>query len=101
MDRDLRLKLTLGGRPAEGSYDRIRRYCGLPWSGGPPETWAYRYYDAVECDSDALTQVDVVTAAVLHPGLSRSDLAYFWDQADGLTMWLRTVPRDVCLRDAD
>ena len=42
--------LVLAGRAIPDAGDRIRRYCGLPWSGGPPETWAYRYYDAVPTD---------------------------------------------------
>jgi len=93
--------LGLAGRPVDGAWDNIRRYCGLSWSGGPPETWAYRFYDLVESDPARLTQVDVLSAAALHPGLSRSDLAYFWDQTDRLEEWLAPLPHDLVLRDAD
>jgi hypothetical protein len=60
------LALTLGGRPVHGSWDRIRRYCGIPWSGGPPETWAFPYYDALAIDPDTLEPVDVLATSALH-----------------------------------
>lgn len=93
--------LLLGGRRVEAVWDRVRRYCGLPWSGGTAETWAYRYYDSVDSDAGQLTPIDVLSAAALHPGLSRTDLAYFWDRAEPLMQWLRPLPADLPLRDAD
>ena len=35
-----------------GYYD----YVGGAWSGGPPEVWAYRYYDAIPADYDNLVK---------------------------------------------
>jgi len=94
--------IQVGGRDVPEALDRIRRYCGLMWSGGAPETWAYRYFDLVPSESpDAVTPVDVLAAAALHPGLSRTDLAFFVDRADDLSDWLRSVPVDAELRSAD
>lgn len=93
--------LVLAGRRVDDASDRVRRYCGLPWPGGKPETWAYRYYDAVETDPQTVTAVDVLTAAALHPGLSRTDLAYFHERATELAEWLAGIPTEAALRDAD
>ena len=96
------IPIRVGGRDVPDALDRIRRYCGLTWSGGSPETWAYRYFDLVPSESpDEVTPVDVLAAAALHPGLSRSDLAFFMDRADDLSGWLRSVPADAELRTAD
>lgn len=85
-------ELYLAGRPVVGVRDGVRRYCGLPWAGGAPETWAYRYFDAVETDPEHVVPVDVLAAGSLHPGLSHADLAYFVDHAALLDEWLSRVP---------
>jgi hypothetical protein len=86
---------TVAGRRLPDFLDRIRRYCGLPWSGGPPETWAWLYYDAVPTELDNnVTSVDVLCAAALHPGLTRSDLEFFRDRKADLSEWLAEVPQD-------
>jgi hypothetical protein len=96
------IPIQVGGRDVPDALDRIRRYCGLTWSGGSPETWAYRYFDLVPSDSpDEVTSVDVLAAAALHPGLSRADLGFFVDSADDLSDWLRSVPVDAELQSAD
>ena len=41
------LEIVAAGREIPDALDNIRHYCGLAWSGGPPETWAWDYYDAV------------------------------------------------------
>ncbi len=41
------LPIVAAGREIPDALDRIRRYCGLRWSGGPPETWAWPYFDTV------------------------------------------------------
>lgn len=92
--------LELAGKQVSEPWDRILRYCGLPWSGGTPETWAYRYYDSLDTDPEHVGPVDVLAAASLHPGLSRSDLGWFWDHADELDAWLGAAPDDLALRDA-
>ncbi len=93
--------LVLAGRRITNAWDRLARYCGLPWSGGPPETWAYRYYDALPSrDRDQIDALDVLASAALHPGLSRPDLAFFREEVHHLEGWLRTVP-DVPLHAAD
>jgi len=82
--------------------DRVRRYCGLEWSGGPPETWAFRYFDLVPAtDPDWIEPVDVLACAALHPGLSRDDLAYFDRSSGDFETWLAGLPIDVDLADAD
>lgn len=92
--------LVVGGRPVRRAWDNLLRYCGLPWSGEAPETWAYRYYDLVETEPDLVGPVDVLAAAALHPGLSRADLTYFSDHAERLSNWVASLPRDVRLRDS-
>jgi Family of unknown function (DUF6308) len=88
-------ELVLAGRSVGDPLDRVRRYCGLAWSGGPAETWAYRFYDAVDAgDRDTVAPEDVTVASALHPGLSRAELAWFWDHATGLKRWLAQIPRD-------
>jgi hypothetical protein len=96
------IPIQVGGRDVPDALDRIRRYCGLIWSGGSPETWAYRYFDLVPSElPDEVTPVDVLAAASLHPGLSRTELAFFVDRADDLSDWLRGVPADAELLTAD
>jgi len=95
------LTLQLAGQEIRGGWDRLCRYCGLEWSGGPAETWAYRYYDTVETDPNTLTPVDVLATAALHPGISRDDLSYFWEHQAELTDWIGRFPTDLALRDAD
>ena len=87
------LPLTAAGREIPHALDRIRRYCGLRWSGGARETWAWPYFDAVPTEhDDAVGPVDVVCAAALHPGLSRADLAFFRERAADVTAWLAPLP---------
>lgn len=95
--------LVLGGRPIEidEAWTRVFRYCGLPWDGNPPETWAFRYFDAIGSDPAVVTSQDVVCAGALHPGMSRDDLTYFWDRRDELNDWLGRVPADLRLEGAD
>jgi hypothetical protein len=95
--------LTLGARPvgSDEAWNRVLRYCGVPWDDHPAETWAYRYYDAIESDPDMVSPQDVVCAGALHPGLSRDDLGWFWDHRTELTDWLGGFPVDQALRAAD
>jgi hypothetical protein len=94
--------LVCAGRPIRDYSDRIRRYCGLPWSGGPPETWAFRYFDGVasRC-GDAIEPTDVLACTALHSGLTHRDLIFFFEQARLLETWLSELPTDVDLADAD
>jgi len=92
--------LSLAGRTLGDPLDRVRRYCGLPYSGGAPETWAYRYFDLVDSDPNGVISVDVLAAGALHAGLSRDDLDRFWDNRSTLDDWLSALPLDVALADA-
>lgn len=93
--------LVAAGREVPDALNSIRRYCGLPWLGGSPETWAWHYYDAVTSDPDELvTATDVLCAAALHPGLARTDLAFFRERAADVSGWLATIPSDARLTDA-
>lgn len=93
--------LRCASRNVPDAADRIARYCGLEWSGGPPEVWAYPYFDAVITPSDEIVTVDVLACAALHPGLSRNDLTYFTACRSTLVSWLEVVPDDVSLAAAD
>lgn len=95
--------MILGGRPVDGqeAWNRVFRYCGLPWDNNPPETWAFRYFDAIETDPTLVTSQDVVCAGALHSGLSRGDLAWFWDHRAELNEWLESFQVDQELRTAD
>ena len=77
--------LVLAGRPIPDALDHVRRYVGLSWSGGGPEVWAYRYYDAVPTGpGHAPSEIDVLAAGALHPGLTRENLEYFITRRDSL-----------------
>lgn len=93
--------LVLGGKSSPDALDLVRRYCGLPWSGGTSETWAFRYFDVIATAHDHLDPVDVVSAASLHPGVGRSDLAFFHDLCADIDAWLADVPLDVSLSETD
>lgn len=87
------LPIVAAGREVPNALDQIRRYCGLHWSGGPPETWAWAYYDAIPTShDDVVTPVDVVSVAALHPGLSKEDLTFFRESARAVSAWLSEVP---------
>lgn len=87
------LPIVAAGREVPDALDRIRRYGGLSWSGGPPETWAWHYFDTVPTPHDnVVTPMDVLCAASLYRGLSRDDLSCFREQQDDITAWLHLVP---------
>lgn len=94
------LPIVAAGREVPDAVDRIRRYCGLTWTGGPPETWAWHYYDVLPSQADVLDPVDVLAAAALHPGLGHFDLAYFREHRNTLEAWLSPLPVDLALADA-
>lgn len=100
-DEELReLTLEFAGRQIPEAWYRIARYCGPPQPGALSETRAFRYYDMIDTNPHHVGPVDVLAAASLHPGLSRSDLGWFWDHADELDAWLEAVSADLALRDA-
>lgn len=93
--------IEVAGRVLHPLADRVRRYCGLTWAGGPPETWAFAYYDQVPSpDPDRISPVDVVTCSALHPGLNRTDLEWFAQQSHDLNDHLERLPANVDLADA-
>jgi hypothetical protein len=80
--------------------DLIRRYCGLAWSGGADETWAYRYFETIsDAAADRVTPTDVLVAAAIHPSLRRSDLSWFWDNRQACARVLREIPDGVDLAE--
>lgn len=94
-------QLILGGKPLPRALDDIRRYCGLTWSGGPPEVWAYHYFDAQPSEpDDVVTPGDVLATAALHSGLTKRDLTYFVRRGELLTRLLHQLPIDRDLADA-
>ena len=93
--------IVAGGRPIPDAFDRIRRYCGLPWSGGERETWAWAYYDEIPTAHDnRVTPTDVVSAGALHPGLSREELTWFNARQADLQRWLQALPPGLDLAKA-
>ncbi|HXH57648.1 DUF6308 family protein [Iamia sp.] len=98
--------LVLAGHPIEGARDSIRRYCGLPWTGGAPETWAFAYYDQVDtARADRVDPVDVLAASALQRGLSRDDMTFFAGHGSRSTpglieQWLFDVPSEARLESA-
>ena len=96
--------LVCAGKPLATARDQIRRYCGLPWSGGEPETWAYENFDLMPTGpDDLLGPPDYLAAAVIHPGFASAEMTFF--RQDGgnevCRAWLSVLPRDVDLADAD
>lgn len=90
--------IVVAGRELPDALDRIRRYCGLRWSGGPSETWAWHYYDEIPADPyDRVTPTDVVSAAALHPNLTKAELTFFRERQEDLSAWLAEVPRGIRL----
>ena len=93
--------IVMAGHPVGSVSDRLRRYCGRRWSGGDPETWAYRYYDAVEdAEPDRLLPIDVLAASAMHSGLSHNDLRWFDEHTPNIEKWLADTP-DIDLADAE
>ena len=97
------LTLECAGRSVVHARDQIRRYCGLAWSGGGTEVWAYQYYDTVPTGpDDDPGPPDTLAAAALHPGFGRPEMVFFNEGGYQLLQyWLRVLPRDVDLADAD
>jgi hypothetical protein len=95
------LPILAAGREIPDALDRIRRYCGLPWTGGPPETWAWAYYDEVpSVTQDTVEALDVLAAGALHSGLRRDELEFFKTNRRQLDSYLRELPADEALNDA-
>jgi len=96
------LVVRIGGRQVDDGWDRVARYCGLDWSGGSDETWAFRYYDSIWGPPDNnVRPIDVMATAALHPSLTRSDLTWFHEHRDALIGWLEELPLDVGLAGLD
>ncbi len=99
------LTLVCAGKLIPGAQDQIRRYCGLSWSRGEPETWAYEYFDSVPTSKvdDLPGPPDLLAAAALHPGFGRSEASYFnsGGGAEVCQAWLAALPRETDLADAD
>jgi hypothetical protein len=95
--------LVCAGRPVPNARDQIRRYCGLPWSGGEPETWAYEFFDAIPTGpGDQITPADLLPSAALHPGFGRDEAVFFNSGgAEACEEWLSGLPLNVDLADAD
>lgn len=88
------ISLMLSGHELRTAEDHVRRYCGLPWSGGSPEVWAYQYYDAVpQGNPDDVAPTDVLAAAALHPKLTRFDLVWFVEHRRDLQSFLYSAPK--------
>lgn len=96
-------ELICAGRPILDAHDNIRRYCGLSWSGGEPESWAYDYFDTVPTGpGDLPGPPDLLAAAALQPGFGRPEMAFFNDGgAVACERWLVPLPSDLDLADAD
>ena len=94
-------RVICAGQLIEDFEDRVRRYCGLSWSGGEPETWAYHYYDGVPTGVGGIEPIDVLACAAMHAGLSRAELTFFHRQKGAVEDWLGALPDGLELADAD
>ena len=97
------LTLVCAGRPVPDVLDQIRRYCGLTWSGGEPETWAYDNFDLMPTGpGDLPGPPDYLAAAVVHPGFGNAEMTFFRQGGgnEACEAWLSILPRDVDLADA-
>lgn len=95
--------LVCAGRPVMSARNQIRRYCGLPWPGGEPESWAYEYYDSIPTGpGDQITPADLLPSAALHPGFGGDEMIFFNSGgAEACEEWLSGLPLNVDLADAD
>lgn len=84
--------LIMADRPLPHAADHLRRYVGLPWTGGAPEVWAYPYFDVLP-DTDPLDvlPVDVLAASAVHPKLTQRDLTWFVERRDQLREFLASI----------
>jgi Family of unknown function (DUF6308) len=72
------LTIWLAGAPIVGARDKVHRYCGLPWSGGPPEAWAFRFYDfQPRSDPNEIWSSNLMVCSVLHHSITRENLRGF------------------------
>lgn len=94
------IKVRAAGRQIDGAWDRLARYCGLDWSGGTNETWAFRYYDATPNPTGRLSRIDMLAAAALHPQITRDDLRFFHDERRTLQLWIDDIDRELGLGGA-
>src|SRR5580765_8422832 len=96
-------EIIAAGRVVPDGMDRVRRYCGRDWSGGPGlEIWAWEYYDQVPTPHDnRISATDVLVASALHPGISQSDLTFFVRYNDALAEWLAPLDTETSLYNAD
>lgn len=88
------IPVRAAGRTIDGAWNRLARYCGLDWSGGTDETWAFRYFDATVNPTGRLGPTDLLAAAALHPQLTRNDLRFFHDERRTLQDWLDDIDRE-------
>lgn len=93
----------LAGRPIHDVTDQVRRYCGLSWSGGEPETFAFRYYDALPHEPGAPAgPLDLVTCVALQPTITPKELAWFFDEGfEHVDRWVEDLPVTVDLAHAN
>jgi hypothetical protein len=86
--------LVCAGREIPNARDHVLRYCGLAWSGGDSETWAYEYFDAIPTGpGDLITPADLLPSAALHPGFGRDEAVFFNSGgAEACEEWLSGLP---------
>ena len=94
---------VLAGRPLYDVTDAIFRYCGLPWSGGEPETFAFPFYDAVvRAPGEPAGPIDLLTCVALQPTIVPKDLSWFYEEGFALlNRWVDPLPLEADLIDAD
>gem|GEM_PF-1905311 len=99
--RDPGPALTIATEEIHDAGDLVRRMSGLPWSGGEPETWEFRFYDAIPVEPDQVRPEDVMAANALHPNMSRQDRAFFVDRKLVVDRWLSRIPPETDLANLD
>lgn len=97
----MKTDIVIGGAPLLDFRDHVRRYCGLSWSGGDPEVWAYPFYDRLpDHDPDRVTAADLVAVATVHPNLTKADLEWFVTERTHLDDLLGQVDQRTYLGEA-
>jgi Family of unknown function (DUF6308) len=77
------LTIWLAGKPITGVRDKLHRYCGLAWSGGRPEAWAFRFYDLYpDSEPNRLWATNLLVCSVLHPSITRANLMAYAEKIE-------------------
>jgi hypothetical protein len=93
----------VAGNEIFNPIDHLRRYCGLSWSGGLPEAWAFQYFDEIPLTGgpDRLSPTDVLACGSLLPQIQPRWFSWLFEEGlNEISNWAREVPRHSDLSEA-